>query len=129
MSYSSTSRMVPGILCDCDKVARLQTAWTPANAGRRYFDCAEKACRFWNWFDPPMCARSKEIIPGLLRKINRLEAETNRHSVEPANELQEKERYIKKMKKLEKQNAQLRQKNRILLVLVVMSMVWMFIMK
>ncbi|CAL9029691.1 unnamed protein product, partial [Prunus brigantina] len=34
-------------------------------------------CTFWEWADPEMCDRSKHIIPGLLRKINRLEEERN----------------------------------------------------
>lgn len=34
-----------------------------------------KNCGFFEWFDPPMCARSKKIIPGLLKRINRNEEE------------------------------------------------------
>ena len=30
-------------------------------------------CGFFNWYDPPICARSKKIIPGLLRRIRELE--------------------------------------------------------
>ncbi|GER41215.1 tRNA uridine 5-carboxymethylaminomethyl modification enzyme MnmG [Striga asiatica] len=118
MSSSSSSRREPGVFCLCGKVARLQTSWTDANSGRRCVDCAENARRFWNLFDPPMCARLKDIILGLLRKINRLEAATNREYVKPASDLHEKERYLKKMKKLEKENARLKQKNRYLLVLI-----------
>ena len=33
----------------------------------------EDGCGFFRWIDPPMCARSKTIIPGLLRKIRELE--------------------------------------------------------
>jgi hypothetical protein len=29
-------------------------------------------CRFFVWCDPPMCERSMEIIPGLLKQINSL---------------------------------------------------------
>lgn len=32
-------------------------------------------CGFFTWFDPPICSRSKAIIPGLLRRINRHEEE------------------------------------------------------
>ena len=34
-------------------------------------------CTFWEWADLEMCDRSKHIIPGLLRKINRLEEDQN----------------------------------------------------
>lgn len=30
-------------------------------------------CRWIDWYDPPMCNRSLEIIPGLLRSRNTLE--------------------------------------------------------
>ena len=32
-------------------------------------------CGFFVWYDPPMCHRSKQVIPGLLRKLTRLENE------------------------------------------------------
>ncbi|GJR19132.1 hypothetical protein Tco_0967659 [Tanacetum coccineum] len=34
-------------------------------------------CGFFDWFDPPMCARSTQIIPGLLRSRNLLEESRN----------------------------------------------------
>lgn len=27
-------------------------------------------CKYFRWIDPPICERSKQIIPGLLRKLN-----------------------------------------------------------
>ena len=39
-------------------------------------------CGFFEWLDPPMCSRSKQIIPGLLKKINRLENDTESLSIE-----------------------------------------------
>ena len=36
------------------------------------------SCGFFTWHDPPMCTRSREIIPGLLRRINTAEAQVNR---------------------------------------------------
>ncbi|GER41253.1 GRF zinc finger containing protein [Striga asiatica] len=131
MSYSSSSssRRVAGVFCTCGEVARLQTSWTTNNPGRRYFDCAQNGCRFWNWFDPPMCARSKEIIPGLLSKINRLQAATNRHNAESATEFEDKDKemYMKKIKKLDKEIAQLKKKTKVLVLLLVISIVWMLI--
>ncbi|CAL8990131.1 unnamed protein product, partial [Prunus brigantina] len=35
----------------------------------------EKGCRFFQWFDAEMCEHSKSLIPGLLRKIDRVEKE------------------------------------------------------
>ena len=36
---------------------------------------AEGGCKFFKWIDPEMCNRSKNIIPGLLRRIRELEHE------------------------------------------------------
>ncbi|KAL8053291.1 hypothetical protein ABFS82_05G062000 [Erythranthe guttata] len=64
-------------VCDCGNELRLQTSWTSANPGRRFLSCAERVngCRVFYWYDPAMCERSKRIIPGLLKKINALEAQ------------------------------------------------------
>nr|KAJ0202764.1 hypothetical protein LSAT_V11C500243400 [Lactuca sativa] len=35
-------------------------------------------CRFIGWFDGPICERSKAIIPGLLRSINKLKSQNTR---------------------------------------------------
>ncbi|CAA0825528.1 Unknown protein [Striga hermonthica] len=46
------------------------------------------ACDYFDWFDPPMCRRSKIIILGLLRKMNERQTEIeklklkNEHLVE-----------------------------------------------
>ena len=32
---------------------------------------------FWRWFDPPICPTTRQIIPGLLRRINELEAQVS----------------------------------------------------
>ncbi|KAL3534291.1 hypothetical protein ACH5RR_002752 [Cinchona calisaya] len=45
---------------------------------RRYAVCASlegEICDFWDWYDPKMCERSAEVIPGFLEKCNRLEVE------------------------------------------------------
>lgn len=34
-----------------------------------------EGCGYWEWYDPVMCYRAVEIIPGLLRRINSLESE------------------------------------------------------
>ncbi|PIN03175.1 hypothetical protein CDL12_24306 [Handroanthus impetiginosus] len=32
-------------------------------------------CSYFAWIDPPMCSRSRQIIPGLLWRINKIEDE------------------------------------------------------
>ncbi|CAL2265036.1 unnamed protein product [Prunus armeniaca] len=70
-----------GQWCHCGKLARMQTSWTSSNPGQRFLVCpkskgrGEKGCRFFQWFDAEMCERSKSLIPGLLRKIDRVEKE------------------------------------------------------
>ena len=61
--------------CHCGRLAILKTSWTDDNPGRRFFGYTKKrsGCGFFRWEDPPMCARAKVIIPGLLRKLNRME--------------------------------------------------------
>lgn len=61
--------------CYCGGWAVQQTAWTSANAGRRFVSCPFRRCGFFNWLDPPLCDRARVIILGLIKKINRLEAE------------------------------------------------------
>ena len=34
----------------------------------------DNGCGFFRWYDPPICARSKKVIPGLLRRIRDLES-------------------------------------------------------
>ncbi|CAI9283648.1 unnamed protein product [Lactuca saligna] len=72
------------------ELALVKTSWTPLNPGRRFYDFPTKdfVCGFIRWVDPPMCARSKTIIPGLLRNINTLEERCNR-LVRSINMLQE----------------------------------------
>ncbi|GMN58997.1 hypothetical protein TIFTF001_028097 [Ficus carica] len=56
--------------CFCDRPSKLMTAWRDANPGRSKIRTG--ACVFWRWFDPPICPRSRQIIPGLLRRIKEL---------------------------------------------------------
>ncbi|KAG8381382.1 hypothetical protein BUALT_Bualt06G0116400 [Buddleja alternifolia] len=55
--------------------ASLKTSWPSDNPGRRFYGCilGRSGCTFFDWYDPPMCARAKVLIPGLQRKINGLE--------------------------------------------------------
>ncbi|KAK3229136.1 hypothetical protein Dsin_001017 [Dipteronia sinensis] len=59
--------------CLCEISARHFTSWTDSNPGRHFWGFYNYRgygnCRFFRWSDPPMCARLKVIIPGLLRRI------------------------------------------------------------
>ncbi|KAL5577050.1 hypothetical protein UlMin_018749 [Ulmus minor] len=63
--------------CFCGRNLRCFTSWTDSNPGRRFLGCpnfrGEVKCGFFRWYDPPICARSKMVIPGLLRRIQELE--------------------------------------------------------
>ncbi|PWA76480.1 zinc finger, GRF-type [Artemisia annua] len=63
------------VVCTCGRKAVVKTSWTYTNPGRRFYGCPSMGsdCPFLGWFYPPMCPRSVEIIPGLLRRINVLE--------------------------------------------------------
>ncbi|PWA63815.1 zinc finger, GRF-type [Artemisia annua] len=65
------------VVCTCGKPAVVKTSWTNRNPGRRFFGCPTigSNCPFLGWLDPPICPRSVEIIPGLLRRINDFQEE------------------------------------------------------
>ncbi|KAL7090854.1 hypothetical protein ACP275_12G068300 [Erythranthe tilingii] len=61
--------------CDCGLKVFIQISWTEGNPGRRFVTCPSRNC------DPSICDRGKQIIPGLLKKINILQIELdNKHS-------------------------------------------------
>ncbi|GJZ68739.1 hypothetical protein Tco_0632289 [Tanacetum coccineum] len=62
--------------CACGLEAVIRTSWTNRNPGSRFYGCPTllSMIRSKNmWYDPPMCQRSVQIIPGLLRSRNELE--------------------------------------------------------
>ncbi|KAL8053324.1 hypothetical protein ABFX02_05G063400 [Erythranthe guttata] len=65
--------------CFCSRRPVMKTSWTDLNPGRRYTNCDKfrkpGGCNYFVWTDPPMCERSRQIIPGLLRRINKQEEE------------------------------------------------------
>ncbi|XP_031097157.1 uncharacterized protein LOC116001418 [Ipomoea triloba] len=69
----------PIIHCKCGHQLKIRTSWTNENPGRRFWLCSagisRLGCGFVDWYDPPMCSRSKRIIPGLLKRINRQDEE------------------------------------------------------
>ncbi|KAL4560872.1 hypothetical protein LXL04_033028 [Taraxacum kok-saghyz] len=78
------------VLCFCGRVAIVRTAWTSTNPGRRFHACPKQGsrCGFLGWIDPPMCARSVDIIPGLLRNINK-------HEIANSNLMEETTKWMK----------------------------------
>ncbi|KAH7847377.1 hypothetical protein Vadar_025398 [Vaccinium darrowii] len=67
--------MDEGVCILCGKVRVVQTSWTDTNPGRRFVSCSHECRAGFKWVDPPMCHRSTQIIPGLLRRINRMRRE------------------------------------------------------
>ncbi|CAA0839001.1 Unknown protein [Striga hermonthica] len=64
--------------CHCGQRTVIRTSWKDTNPGRRFESCLNyehSGCDYFDWFDPPMCRRSKMIIPGLLRKMNERQTE------------------------------------------------------
>ncbi|GJV04335.1 hypothetical protein Tco_1337904 [Tanacetum coccineum] len=64
------------VRCACGLEAAIRTSWTNRNPCRRFygFPTLSSTCvNFLRWYDPPMCQRSVQIIPGLLRSGNELE--------------------------------------------------------
>ncbi|KAL3655204.1 hypothetical protein CASFOL_000990 [Castilleja foliolosa] len=76
-SRSSSSYGNAAVRCHCGIQLELVTSWIDDNPGRRFQACPNykmpSCCGFFRWFDEEMCSRSKEVIPGLLRKTNKLE--------------------------------------------------------
>ncbi|XP_012827969.1 PREDICTED: uncharacterized protein LOC105949220 [Erythranthe guttata] len=72
--------------CYCARMAIMKTSWTDLNPGRRFAICPKYkqigGCKYYVWIDPPMCDRSRNIIPGLLRNINKYEDELKKYGVE-----------------------------------------------
>ncbi|KAL3614656.1 hypothetical protein CASFOL_041413 [Castilleja foliolosa] len=97
------------VRCHCGIQLELVTSWTDDNPGRRFQACPNykmpSCCGFFRWFDEEMCSRSKEVIPGLLRKTNKLElllaTEQEKNKLvqvvleRQANVLEKKERMLK----------------------------------
>ncbi|KAK6151063.1 hypothetical protein DH2020_015995 [Rehmannia glutinosa] len=69
-------------ICRCGRLTTKKTSWTDLNPGRRYAACERfrevGGCSYFEWIDPLMCDRAWQIIPGLLRRANRLQDELKR---------------------------------------------------
>ncbi|GER41163.1 GRF zinc finger containing protein [Striga asiatica] len=83
--WRQTSELIVDDFCNCGHAAVKKTCWTDPNAGRRYSACAKHrelgGCTYFIWIDPPMCMRSRQVIPGLRKRVDRLEAEIRRKNI------------------------------------------------
>ncbi|GKD25579.1 zinc finger, GRF-type containing protein, partial [Tanacetum coccineum] len=64
------------VRCSYGLKSVIRTSWTNRNPGRRFYGCPTLSPTFFNffqWFNPPMCQRPVQNIPGLLRSHNELE--------------------------------------------------------
>ncbi|KAK4428808.1 hypothetical protein Salat_1180700 [Sesamum alatum] len=68
-------------ICSCGCEIMLRTSWTTTNPGRRFRACLGNQgtyCEAFQWVDPTMCCRSKEVIPRLLNRLNQYDAAIKR---------------------------------------------------
>ncbi|GFQ05671.1 hypothetical protein PHJA_002711200 [Phtheirospermum japonicum] len=83
--WKKTGEVIVDDFCNCGRNAVQRTSWTDLNPGRRYTTCSKfreiGGCTYFSWVDAPMCDRARHIIPGLLRRVNRLEAEVQRKNL------------------------------------------------
>ncbi|KAG8373021.1 hypothetical protein BUALT_Bualt12G0127600 [Buddleja alternifolia] len=78
MAFGKKSVRADGqIICDYLKPAILVTSWTREDPARRFHGWNEGRCRFSVWEDPPMCYRSKIVIPELKNRCDKLEMEVS----------------------------------------------------
>ena len=75
-SISLTQLETMAEICLCGNVVMQLTSWTQTNPGRRFAACVDRRCnKSFRWLEEPVCSRAQVIIPGLLRRINKLEEE------------------------------------------------------
>ncbi|GER39719.1 GRF zinc finger containing protein, partial [Striga asiatica] len=77
--WTQTSEFIMDDFCHCGKSAVKKTSWTDMNPGRRYSTCKNflevGGCTYRCWIDPPICARARQIIPGLVKRVSMLEGD------------------------------------------------------
>ncbi|CAI9290670.1 unnamed protein product [Lactuca saligna] len=64
------------LICACgNRDLAIVTSWSDRNLGRQFWSCLrnERRCGWSGWFDEPMCHRSVEVIPRLIRSMNKLQ--------------------------------------------------------
>ncbi|KAK4415907.1 hypothetical protein Salat_2698100 [Sesamum alatum] len=73
-------------ICKCGQDLVVRTSWTNSNHGCRsevvrgmWYVVVENYCGVFEWIDPPMCRRSKDVIPGLLKRLNNQEKQVKEY--------------------------------------------------
>ena len=71
--------------CHCGIHVDLKTSWSNQNPGRRFLGCKSyefsSACRFFNWYDPPLIDHSRVVLFGLLKKLRYVEKQRKNERV------------------------------------------------
>ncbi|XP_004231289.2 uncharacterized protein [Solanum lycopersicum] len=78
MSRDSTVSSLSMVKCQCGIVAKIFTAFTPTNAGRRFYKCANPngyKCAYWKWVDDPLHPRVANLIHNLKKENDYLHRE------------------------------------------------------
>ncbi|KAK4853247.1 hypothetical protein QYF36_005914 [Acer negundo] len=77
------------IVCVYGRKAQIYTSWTDSNLRKQFWGCTnyrgDLKSRYFRWFDPLICARSKQIIHGLLRRLRELEMRLGKRLVFKSN--------------------------------------------
>nr|XP_027093790.1 uncharacterized protein LOC113714196 [Coffea arabica] len=68
--------------CNCGLRTKMSTCWCGENPGRRFLGCSlwprPERYSYFEWVDEPICPRGRVLIPGLLKKINKMEEQVER---------------------------------------------------
>ncbi|KAK6148207.1 hypothetical protein DH2020_019119 [Rehmannia glutinosa] len=123
--WRRTSEYVVDDLCHCGRNSIVKTSWTNLNPGRRYKACTKfrevGGCHYFSWIDSPMCSRAQQIIPGLLKRINKHDNEV----VKLKDEVQKLEDVVEK---LENELKKKRSRDRWMWTVLVLSWIVVYLM-
>ncbi|CAL5364117.1 unnamed protein product [Camellia sinensis] len=64
----------------CGRRRLIHTAWTDTNPERRFLSCPNNGFNHFTRVDPPICDQAVQIILGLLKKLNEMEAQLKRRT-------------------------------------------------
>ncbi|KAK4484040.1 hypothetical protein RD792_011255 [Penstemon davidsonii] len=113
--------------CSCGFRVRIYTSWTKENPGRRFARCqclTDERCDYFEWIDPIMCDRSRVIIPGLLSRVNRTEAENARVMREFDEMSTQMQVLVNSLHNLEAENMALRRKQKLAMICAMIVFLW-----
>ncbi|GAB2284401.1 hypothetical protein Dimus_018855 [Dionaea muscipula] len=91
-SRSGSSSNVVGHVSNCRNCGirrKIYTSRTDDNSGRRFMQCPRRDCNHFTWIDDLLSDPASEIIRGLLRRINMLEAQLAAGNTHPSEETQQ----------------------------------------